>query len=66
MKKKLLTLTLALSTVAAAGLFSSPARAEDDPVEEQQQCFVVDNCGNVCCWVGPRLLCSARPCDIDP
>lgn len=64
MKKKLLMLTLVLSTVAAAGLFSSPARAEDDPVN--QDCFVVDDCGNVCCWVGPRLLCSARPCDLEP
>ena len=60
MKKKLLMLTLTLSAVAAAsGLFSRPAQAADD-------CFVVDNCGNVCCYVGPRLLCSARPCEIEP
>ena len=63
MKKKLLTLTLVLGAVAASGLFAPPAQAED---EVSQDCFVVDNCGNVCCWVGPRLLCSARPCDVEP
>ena len=64
MKKKLRMLTLALSAVAAAsGLFSRPAQAADEEVS--QDCFVVDNCGNVCCWVGPRLLGSARPCDIE-
>ena len=58
MKKKLLMLTLTLSAVAAAsGLFSPPPLAADE-------CFVVDSCGNVCCYVGSRLLCCTRPCDI--